>query len=206
MAPENAGIVTPFLADGAQTHDLQGPVQFFFDTLFAGLTVLDYGAGLGRSKARIRHNRVTTFDADARLRDHCDIVGDFPLGVWDAVTAFDVIEHVRDDSDLLGVFDQRSRRTVFLSTPNWHVHRCESGRHYREYTGEELRTVSMRIWSQDCLRMFAMFKDAEGAWFDLVPWDSWDEHRGVKHCLLVLKDEEDRGRIDRFHARREWRP
>src|SRR3990172_7790623 len=88
---------------GPEQHlDLQADLHFFFDTLVAGKTVLDVGAGLGRSKVRIRHNRVTTYEPSKHCQNLVDICSPvLPEGLFDVVTAFEVIEHVQDDEKFL---------------------------------------------------------------------------------------------------------
>lgn len=204
--PRNAEAPAPFdysrnLRDGRA--DIQAPCQLFLDTLFAGCTVLDFGGGLGQSKARIRHNRVTTYDVDARLRPFLDVAGgEPPAGPFDIVTSFDVVEHVEDDVGYLRAAAARARRAVFVTTPNWHVSKCQSSHHVREYTGAELRDLAAAVWPTEALRLFAHFKDGIGSWFDPVPPEAWDLHMGSKHALLVLLDPADRARIDGFFAGR----
>lgn len=183
--------------------DVQEPCQFFVDGLFAGCNILDVGAGLGQSKARLRHNRVTTYDIDPRLKPFVDIAGgEMPRDKFDVVTAFDVIEHVEDDIGLLRSIAERARWAVALSTPNWHFSQCASAHHVREYTGAELHELALQVWPADALRLFAHYKDRWGSWFDPVPADAWDRHIGSKHMLLVLHDDRDRMRIDGFFAGR----
>ena len=153
--------------------DVQGDAHFFFDTLFQSCTVLDVGAGLGMSKDRIKRNRVTTWDPDARLFRHCDIAGKvMPAGQWDVVTAFDVIEHVKYDLPFLGALTERARRAVFVTTPDWHHTRCNEAKggsthHWREYTRAELYSLAVEVWNPRHLLLLAYFKDGEGGWWQL---------------------------------------
>lgn len=188
------------LQDGR--HDLQGVHHFFLDTLFHGCDILDFGAGLGQSKTRIRHNRVFTYDIDSRLAPFIDQAGgDCPLAPpgkprFDIVMSTDVIEHVKDDRWFVGAVAARASRAAFITTPNWHVSKCQSTHHWREYTAEELVELALTAWPDDALRLFGFFKDRWGGWFDLIPRSHWNRHRGSKHGLLVLLDERDRQRID----------
>lgn len=155
--------------------DLQADGHFFLDTLFDGCTVLDVGAGLGKSKERIKRNTVTTWDIDARLGEHCDIAGgSMPVGTWDVVTAFDVIEHVQDDVEFLVQMYSRARLGVFVTTPNWHITHCNEAKggsthHWREYTKKELHRLLWRTRKyvgagRDLV--FAGYKDAAGSWWE----------------------------------------
>lgn len=184
----------------AGRQDLQHDCHMFFDTLFANCTVLDVGAGLGVSKSRIRHNKVTTHDIDTRLAHLVDVVGDLPATAYDVVTAFDVIEHVQDDVGFLADISFRAARALFLTTPNWVISKCQSTHHWREYTSDELIDLATGRgeWDPAQLRLFAMKKDQWGAWFDLVPQKEWSGHLGLKHGLLALRELEDAKRIDRF--------
>jgi len=185
--------------------DLQADAHLFFDTLFSGCSVLDVGAGLGRSKARIRHNTVTTYDIDPQLTAHVDILSStLPDLSVDIVTAFDVLEHVEDDVRFAQQLDWIARRALFLTTPNWHVNQCRSQYHFREYTPGEMVDFAELIWPRRELRLFGFYKDGQGGWFDAVPSDpdQWRTHKALKHGLLVLKWPPDRERIDAWFSDR----
>ena len=183
------------LHDGRR--DLQADAHFFFDTLFAGRSVLDVGAGHGISKERVRHNYVTTYDVDARLAPFVDHAGpEMPSGAWDVVTAFDVIEHVEDDVAFARALDARARDAVFFTTPNWYVHECRSTHHWREYTAAEMFSFALAIWPEELVRLCAFYKDRLGGWWEVLPRDAWERHAGLKHGVLVLKSQRDRARLD----------
>jgi 2-polyprenyl-3-methyl-5-hydroxy-6-metoxy-1,4-benzoquinol methylase len=92
----------------------------------APIDVLDVGAGLGVSKARLaqgRH-RVTTHDVNRANMANVDVIADLGalamsrVSRYDAVTAFDVIEHAPAPPLFLAHLAVLARRLVFFSTPN----------------------------------------------------------------------------------------
>lgn len=101
--------------------------------MFEGVTILDAGAGHGRSKSRLANGRnaVTTQDINRALLDNVDIVvelGDMK-GQWDVVTAFDVVEHAVYPNRFLRQIRSLARCGVFVTTPNawlyprrWHYY------------------------------------------------------------------------------------
>ena len=183
--PKNEQPVEPF---GEERHlDLQSDIHFFFDLLVTDKTVLDVGAGFGKSKARMRHQReVTTHDISPHVRDRVDGCAPMPPDkTFDVVTAFDVIEHVEDDALFLDLLDTRARQAIFLSTPNWYIHRCQSRHHYREYTNEEFCALLHRQWPDADFIWGAFYKDAEGGWCEVLSEERFLFHRGIKHLTLV---------------------
>lgn len=183
--PANLRPVQPMTAD--RHLDLNADLHYFFDTLFTGAAILDVGAGLGRSKVRIRHNRVSMWDPSPFVSE-LDFTGAaMPEGTWDVLTAFEVLEHVERDEEFLRACDQRARFAVFLTTPNWAIKRCDSRDHYREYTQEEFLQLLRRVWPFASCIFFAYFKDAEGGWVEYYPPGGWLQHPGLKHVVLVLK-------------------
>jgi len=192
----------PELAAGRP--DIQGNAHFFFDTLFCGCTVLDVGAGLGRSKARIRHNHVTTYDIDERLRGVVDHVGpEMPEGPFDVVAAFDVLEHVEDPRGFLHALYMRATRAVFFTTPNAAVReRCGEYHHF-EYTAAEVFAFFHQTWADRALfDVFAFYKDVEGGWWESPRIEDWKTHRGLAHGMLAMFGDhacDDAGRIINMH-------
>lgn len=179
--PANTKPVSPFTPE--RHLDLQADLHFFVDTLFTGLTILDVGAGLGKSKGRLRHNQVTTYEPSEACRGLVDCQVWPSDQIFDVVTAFEVIEHVADDRAFLRDLERGARRAIVVTTPNWHVAHCQSAQHYREYTPEEFRRLLDAVFPAAQVRRWAYYKDAEGGWVDDV--EDWDTHRGLKHVALI---------------------
>lgn len=179
--PRNEKIVQPWTED--RHIDLQADLHFFCDWLLVGKTILDVGAGLGKSKVRMRHNRVQTYEPSPACRHLVDYGANEPLPRLQVTTAFEVIEHVEDDIGFLRMLDDLSTEAVVLSTPNWNVSRCESVNHYREYVAAELRATLREVWPHAALSFFAYHKDAEGGWVGYPKADRLT----LKHVVLVNK-------------------
>lgn len=115
--------------------DLQKVWHKYVGKLFVNKTILDVGAGAGKSKERLSYNanRVTTSDVNRALMNTVDII-QYPekiVGKWDVVTAFDVIEHVVDREKFLYAIQRLSNSFVFVTTPNWNVY--PTGWHFTEH-------------------------------------------------------------------------
>jgi hypothetical protein len=182
MSPANTKPVQPFTAE--RHLDLQADLHFFFDLLIQGKTVLDVGAGLGKSKARIRHNRVTTYEPSEHCRDQVDLAV-LPVTLFEVVTTFEVLEHVKDDIGFLQSLDALATQAIFFTTPNWHVAQCQSAQHYREYTPKELVALVTQVWPTSRIFWLAYYKDAEGGYVEQP--GAWFAHMGLKHVILVDK-------------------
>ena len=175
--------------------DVQADAHYFFDTLFAGCTVLDVGAGLGKSKERITRNKVTTQDIDVRLRDAGLVdITKLPDQRFDVVTAFDVIEHVQDDLGFLMSLAARARRAAFLTTPDWHHTRCNEAKggsthHWREYTLAELLPLVARIWKPQHLLVLCYYKDSTGGWWQLRRAGVTSRKLGILWCRDLAERE-----------------
>lgn len=152
---------------GDGSGDLQRVWHEFAAELYAawrpGTTLLDLGAGVGRSKDRlsVAGLRVTTHDIE-RSRMLCvDMIADPERirGTWDVVTAFDVVEHATDPQRFLAAAWRLARWELFFTTPNvvaspapWH------------WTLDELREM-VRIYDRDPV-IYCRRKDAEHEWIE----------------------------------------
>jgi len=107
----------------APPADLQIKWQEFASLLYEGQTILDLGAGQGKSKGRLERNglnQVTTQDINRNLMLCVDLImmPEDIQGEWDVVTAFDVIEHVPNPHILLSEMLRLAQKEIFFSTPN----------------------------------------------------------------------------------------
>lgn len=195
MSPANTKPVQPWAAD--RHIDINADLHYFFDWLVSGKIVLDVGAGLGRSKCRIRHSRVTTYDPSPYVAEHVDrsfltpmaLAGEVPFEV---ATAFEVIEHVENDQEFCAMLNTLASQAIFLTTPNWDVAQCQSADHYREYTHVEWMELIRDAWPHATCWWGAYYKDAEGGWCELLDARAFRQHRGLKHLVLVDKALSDR--------------
>lgn len=187
MSPANARPVQEFTAN--RHIDLQHDLHHFFNWLVSGKRVLDVGAGMGRSKYRIRHSKVTTYDPSPHVAGQVDLTLLPPATApdYEIVTAFEVIEHVKQDRAFCAVLDAHAREAIFLTTPNWQVARCQSADHYREYTHAEWEELICGAWPQAHYWWGAYYKDAEGGYCDLLSARAFRQHTGLKHLVLVDK-------------------
>lgn len=122
-------------------EDRQYGWQCYFGRLFRTSTILDVGAGLGKSRERLADlsNRVTLQDIGPGLPvDISSDVSEIESRSFDIVTAFDVIEHVRGDIEFLSNLRRIAKQYVVITTPNFHVSRCANPYHCREYSPSEL--------------------------------------------------------------------
>lgn len=117
--------------------DRQYGWQIFFGNFFQECSILDVGAGLGRSRSRLMSggNKVTLQDIGPDLP--VDIVTDvsqIESKSYDVVTAFDVVEHIIDDTQFVTDLSRIARKFVAITTPNLLISNCKNQYHYREYT------------------------------------------------------------------------
>lgn len=108
--------------------------------------VLDVGCGLGLGLDILRrtNDEVVGQDLDPRLARAGVLIGSLasiPSKSYDAVTSIDVIEHVEDDRTFVAELCRIGRESVFVTTPNWTITRCQWPYHLREYTTEELEEL-----------------------------------------------------------------
>lgn len=118
----------------------------FAGRIFQGKTILDAGCGLGKGLEILRRNNpvVSGQDLDPRITGE-DIaittLDQIASKSVDVVTSVDVIEHVEDDHGFARELCRIARESVFVTTPNWTITRCEWPYHLREYTPEELEAM-----------------------------------------------------------------
>lgn len=120
-------------------------------------TLLDVGAGLCESKARmsVRGIKVTTQEPFPGSPADINAPLSAFTGQWDAVTSFDVLEHVDDPVEFLQQLASFSRRWVAVSTPNYLLSHNSHRFHVREYCpdeivplGREAGLVAEMAWAQ----------------------------------------------------------
>jgi hypothetical protein len=157
--------VNPRFRDGAYETgevgrwDLQGAWQTWFGQQVRSATILDVGAGLGRSRTRLESgsNLVALQDIGPGLPvDHACPVEALPSSFAEHVTAFDVLEHVVDDSRWLAELGRLATQSVFLSTPNVWVSRCGNPYHVREYSPPLLVERLRDVWPDARVRRFVL--------------------------------------------------
>lgn len=104
-------------------------------------SILDIGAGWGRSKERLGANgwSVTTQEPCARSPvDTSAAIDAFASESFDVVTAFDVVEHAQDQPGFIAHMKRIARKLIVLTTPNWFHTGNRHRLHYREFTPAEL--------------------------------------------------------------------
>jgi hypothetical protein len=106
--------------------------------LFVGKTVLDVGAGISTTKARLPGAIVTTQEpcAECGADLQCDI-GQVE-GKWDALICNDVIEHVKEYGRFVFHLARLTRQYLFLTTPGAEVTGNTSPFHFHEFMPWEL--------------------------------------------------------------------
>lgn len=107
--------------------DLQRVWHEWVGQTTSGKTILDVGAGIGLSKARLERdgaNRVTTLDIERSMMGRVDLIADPRdlCGKWDVVTAFDVVEHVPDAEAFLRQLARLAVEAVIFTTPAWQAY------------------------------------------------------------------------------------
>ena len=113
----------------------------FVGNLYKNKRILDVGAGLGLSKARlgVNGNSVTLQDVAPNLPIDLNCSIDHVLDdAFDVVTAFDVLEHVEKDTDFLTQLTRIAKENVVFTTPNYNISKNANPCHVREYTPEEI--------------------------------------------------------------------
>lgn len=150
-------------------------------------SVLDVGAGLGASKARLAKyvSRVTTQDLGPVTDVDLHIpVDHLPPKTVDTVTAFDVVEHVRGAEAFMRELGRVARRFVVVSTPNFLVTGNRHRYHYREMTPVEAIDALERAVGP-VRRAWAMFTDHST---ELLPEDLHGaEGLGCGNFVLMAK-------------------
>lgn len=129
-------------------EDTQGCWQGVVAGYLNNGTVLDVGAGLGKSKGRmsIRGLTVTTQDPGPGLPvDTSKPVSDIEEESFDYVTAFDVIEHIKGAEKFLLRLREIARKAVILTTPNRDHTRGTHVYHWREYLPSELLDMAESV-------------------------------------------------------------
>lgn len=135
----------------------RGPSQWgwyeaFAETLYAygkpehKVGILDVGAGTGADLNRLFRNGYNPFVVGVDTDPGCSIdtigrsriiyadVHDIPSKSFDYVLCIDVIEHIVDDLAFLGELLRVAKRQLWVTTPNWHVSKCQNPHHCRELT------------------------------------------------------------------------
>lgn len=165
-------------------EDEQAGWHSFIVEYFCHCSILDVGAGLGKSRERLsrRHNIITLQDVAPGLPvDITDSVEVIPDKSHDLVTAFDVIEHVVEDVDFLEHLCRIAKDAVFVTTPNYRISHAHNRRHVREYLPEELYKLARRMSHN-----VRYFHGSEHGWdaTERMPGESL-EHDYPHHAVLL---------------------
>lgn len=152
-------------------------------SLFAGMTILDVGAGMGQSRERLagRSNAVTLQDPAPVPVDLHDPISQLPGASFDLVTCFDVIEHVAEDIEFLFHLERIAKRYVFLTTPNFNVSRAHNECHAREYDPPEF----MALLRGSTTLLFA--GDSSGLSRNILTPERFAHHTEPHQAALIIK-------------------
>jgi hypothetical protein len=72
----------------------------------------------------------------------------------DICLAMDVIEHIEHPKAFIFQMMMTARELIFLTTPNYNVHKCKNQFHIREYTPLELTTLFEHLGIYDKCKFF----------------------------------------------------
>lgn len=163
-------------------EDEQGGWQEFVGRLFSGVSILDVGAGLGKSRTRLAAggNHVQLQDVAPLLPVDLPIpIESIESASFDIVTAFDVIEHVAEDVEFIKHVHRIASHFAFISTPNERVSKAHNSHHVREYSpGEFLELTDSRF-----VRCFA--GDAAGHSIVDMPRSEFIDHNLPHQAILI---------------------
>ena len=123
-SPKKDWVNLELIGGDAGREDFQERWQTFTGSLFFGKSILDVGAGLGRSKGRlsVNGNKVVLQDPAPGLPvDVVCPVDKIAVRSYDVVTGFDVIEHVEKEDEFVANLFRIAKECVVLSTPNFNV-------------------------------------------------------------------------------------
>lgn len=149
------------------------------------LTILDAGAGVGRSKERLSRgvHRVTTQEINRAYMTQVDLICDLSeltreRKEFDVVTAFDVMEHAVRPFNFIGHLEQLATKLVFFSTPNrasypgpWH------------FTGAQLSSHLQGIGAR--LTWHCRYQRDGKDWIEEVPIDRFIVDKPQAHSFGV---------------------
>lgn len=151
-------------------------------------SVLDVGAGMGKSKERIP--QCCTHDVAPGLPvDMCCPLESVASKCVDTVTAFDVIEHVIEDVDFLRELCRIAKRYVFITTPNYNVSKAANGCHCREYTPEQLFQLVIPIDGWQPLDWYSGSGDGS-MYIRYKSYLDFVDHKSPHHAVLLSKTTE----------------
>lgn len=119
---------------GDGSGDLQSVWHIYVgQTIISNSTIIDIGAGIGKSKDRLRagNNFVITQDINIARTKLVDLIcdaEDIGTSTYDYVTAFDVIEHTNDADKFLYNCHRIAKSGIFITTPN--RYKCPAAWHW----------------------------------------------------------------------------